>query len=190
MFALPIYLARTREIAVYGGPPPSADELLCIAEACSTAEREFARLELDGDAVALCFLLDELLTRVGWATEFEGEIVGFVASGVFVHFGGCYEGFLPLRSLGTERYHLSDHETAQVGDDSGRRLRLGDPIRVRVERVDRLRGKVDLVPAVEPGEGPHTKRGRTPARRTTGGRPPRRRRPGHGGPLTPPPRNR
>lgn len=168
------------------GPPPPIEELLGIAETCSTAEREIARLELDADAVALCFLLDAQLGREGWATEFEGEIVGFVPSGVFVHFGGCYEGFLPLRRLGTERYHLSEHETAQVGDDSGHRLRLGDPIRVRVERVDRLRGKVDLVPAAEPGRGPRTKPGRAPARKTTRGRPPRRRRPGPGGPMTPP----
>jgi len=186
---LVVHRALAREIAAAGGAPPSTDELLGVAEACSTVEREFSRLELDADAVALSFLLGARLTREGWDTEFEGEIVGLVASGVFVHFGGCYEGFLPLRRLGTERYHLSDHETAQVGDDSGRRLRLGDPIRVRVERVDRLRGRVDLVPAVEPGQGPHTRPGRAPARRTTGGRPPRRRRPGRGGPLTPPSRS-
>jgi ribonuclease R len=186
---LVVHRALAREIAAAGAAPPSAEELLGVAEACSTIEREFSRLELDADAVALSFLLDARLTREGWETEFEGEIVGFVASGVFVHFGGCHEGFLPLRRLGTERYHLSDHETAQVGDDSGRRLRLGDPIRVRVERVDRLRGRVDLVPAVEPGQGPHTRPGRVPARRSSGGRPPRRRRPGRGGPLTPPPRS-
>jgi ribonuclease R len=186
---LVVHRALAREIVAADGAPLSADELLGVAEACSIAERETGRLELDADAVALCFLLDAQLTREGWETEFEGEIVGLVPSGVFVHFGGCYEGFLPLRRLGAERYHLSDHETAQVGDVSGRRLRLGDPIRVRVERVDRLRGKVDLVPAVEPGEGPHTGPGRMPARRTTGGRPPRRRRPGRGGPLTPPPRS-
>jgi len=188
---LVVHRALVRELSGAGaaaspGLPPSAEELLGVAEACSTAEREIARLEMDADAVALCFLLDAQLGRDGWATEFEGEIVGFVPSGIFVHFGGCYEGFLPLRRLGGERYHLSDHETAQVGDDSGRRLRLGDPVRVRVERVDRLRGRVDLVPAVEPGEGPPTKRGRAPARRTTGGRPPRRRRPGRGGPSAPP----
>ena len=186
---LVVHRALAREIAGAGGAPPSADELLGVAEACSTAEREISRLELDGDAVALCFLLDAQLTREGWETAFEGEIVGFVASGVFVHFGGCYEGFLPLRRLGTERYHLSEHQTAQVGDESGRRLRLGDPITVRVERVDRLRGRVDLVPALEPPEGSQASRGRAPARRTAGRRPPRRRRPGRGGPLTPPPRS-
>ncbi len=181
--------ALLREVAAAGGAPPSTDELLGVAEACSTTEREFSRLEFDGDAVALCFLLDAQLKREGWETRFEGEIVGLVGSGVFVHFGGCYEGFLPLRSLGTERYHLSDHETAQVGDDSGRRLRVGDPIAVRVERVDRLRGKVDLAPAVEPPDAPRAGRDRRPARGGTGGRPPRRRRPGGRGPLTPPPRS-
>jgi hypothetical protein len=88
--------------------------------------------------------------------------------------------------MGGERYHLSEHETAQIGDASGRRLRLGDPVAVRVERLDRLTGKVDLVPALEPPGRPGTKPGRVPARGTTGGRPPRRRRPGRGGPSRPP----
>ena len=48
----------------------------------------------------------------------------------------------------------SPHETALVGQVSGRRYRLGDPIEVRVERVDRLRGRVDLAPAVEAHTGP------------------------------------
>jgi ribonuclease R len=34
-----------------------------------------------------------------------------------------------------------------VGAQSGNAIRLGDPLRVRVERVDAPRGRVDLVPA-------------------------------------------
>ena len=42
---------------------------------------------------------------------------------------------------------MSEHETALVGEATGRRYRLGDAVTVKVERVDRLRGKVDLAPA-------------------------------------------
>ena len=73
---------------------------------------------------------------------------------------------------------MSEHETALVGETSGRRYRLGDAVTVKVEHIDRLRGKVDLVPALEGPDRPVTGRNRTPARRSTGARPPRRGAPG------------
>jgi exoribonuclease R len=36
-----------------------------------------------------------------------------------------------------------------VGAHTGRAVRLGDPVRVRVDAVDAPRGRVDLVPASE-----------------------------------------
>ena len=71
---------------------------------------------------------------------------------------------------------MSEHETALVGEATGRRYRLGDAVEVTVERVDRLRG------ARRPGAGaaperPRAGTNRSPARRSAGARPPRRRRP-------------
>jgi ribonuclease R len=55
---------------------------------------------------------------------------------------------LPARRIGgTEWWSLNDEETALVGEDSGRALRIGDPVAVEVERVDAPRGRVDLSPA-------------------------------------------
>ena len=72
-------------------------------------------------------------------------------AGVFVRFGGeladVYEGLLPARLLRGERFDLNQTETALVGRRSGRALRLGDPITVRVDSVDPPRGRVDLLPA-------------------------------------------
>ena len=51
-----------------------------------------------------------------------------------------YEGFLPVRPWWT----LNELGTALVAEESGRRLRLGDPIDVTVERIDAPRGRVDL----------------------------------------------
>ena len=39
---------------------------------------------------------------------------------------------------------LNELGTALVAEESGRRLRLGDPIDVTVERIDAPRGRVDL----------------------------------------------
>ena len=90
----------------------------------------------------------------GWEQAFAGEIVGLVGGGLFVRFGGVFEGFLSSRRLGGERFEVSEHETALVGEATGRRYRLGDAVDVKVERVDRLRGKVDLRPALDGHERP------------------------------------
>ena len=61
-----------------------------------------------------------------------------IRAGAFVAFGGelgdVYEGFVPARTMGGERFELNETETALVGRESGATLRLGDPISVRVER--------------------------------------------------------
>ena len=139
-----------------GGEELAEAELADVAARCSQQERAIDEVERAADDVALAFLLEGTLRERGWESVFDGEIVGLVPGGVFVHFGGCYEGYVPVRALGGERFVLSPEGTAQVGEHSGRRLRLGDAIDVRVERVDRLRGKVDLLPA---GEAMSTARG-------------------------------
>ena len=153
-------------------------ELATAGDDCSTRERDFSRLELTGDDVALCFLLERKLEAEGWDQMFTGEIVGLVGGGLFLRFGEVFEGFLSSRRLGGERFEVSEHETALVGEATGIRYRLGDPVDVKVERVDRLSGKVDLAPAHPGGGRTATAPGRRPARRTTGSRPPRRRAPG------------
>ena len=131
------------------------------------ASASCSRLELDADAVALCFLLERRLQDEGWEQTFGGEIVGLVGGGLFVRFGAVFEGFLSSRRLGGERFEVSEHGAALVGEATGRRYRLGDAVDVKVERVDRLRGKVDLGPALDGHERPLPGRGRTPARRST-----------------------
>jgi len=161
-----------------GGSELGDAELATAAEDCSTRERDFSRVELKGDDVALCFLLERRLQAEGWEQTFTGEIVGLVGGGLFIRFGDVLEGFLSSRRLGGERMEVSEHETALVGESTGTRHRLGDAIDVKVERIDKLTGKVDLAPAGPPGDRPVTGPNRRPARRTTGSRPHRRRAPG------------
>jgi ribonuclease R len=62
-----------------------------------------------------------------------------------------YEGMLPVRllSVGEERewWSLNEQSTIMRGERSGSMLRLGDPVDVRVVRVDASAGRVDLAPA-------------------------------------------
>ena len=161
-----------------GGGELGEAELAAAAEDCSTREREISRLEMQADDVALCFLLERRLQDEGWEQEFAGEVIGLVGGGLFVRFGDVFEGFLSSRRLGGERLEVSAHETALVGQATGRRYRLGDAVAVRVERVDRLRGRVDLAPAGPAAGRPVTGTDRGPARGSSDSRPPLRRGPG------------
>ena len=123
----------------------------------SEREREASRLERDADDVCAAFLLRRELFDRTWDAEFEGEVSGLVGAGAFVRFAGeladVYEGFLPAREWGGREYfQLDQSETALVGRRSGSRLRIGDSVTVRVNKVETARGRVDLLPGGETGE--------------------------------------
>ncbi|HEU4906123.1 MAG TPA: RNB domain-containing ribonuclease [Solirubrobacterales bacterium] len=134
-----------------GEPPPSAAEARQVAAHCSERERDSMRVERRADDICAAFLLERELRERGPETEFEGEVAGLIPAGAFVAFGGelgdVYEGFLPARTIGGAEYFALDaSETALVGADSKRKLRLGDPVSVRVSGVEAARGRTDLQP--------------------------------------------
>jgi ribonuclease R len=127
---------------------PRPEELDEAALHSSASEREAMQIERDADDVCLAFLLERRLAGQGHRLEFEGEVVGLVGAGAFVRFGEeRFEGFLPVRRLGGDWWDLNEVGTALVGAESGRQLRLGDPVKVAVHRVTPARGRVDLEPA-------------------------------------------
>jgi ribonuclease R len=134
-----------------GEDAPRAEGLTEIGAHCSERERDATRTERDADSVCASFLLKRELFERGPDTRFEGEVSGVVGAGAFVRFGGAladvYEGFLPARRIGgRERYELDQTETMLVGARGGDAIRIGDPARISVDRVDAPRGRVDLLP--------------------------------------------
>jgi ribonuclease R len=114
---------------------------------CSAREREAMSIERKADDVARCFLLEqELVARGGGGDErvWDGEVIGLIAAGAFVAFGDGYEGMLPVRRLRGDWWDLNEQGTILFGAESGATIRLGDPVRVSVARVDAPRGRVDL----------------------------------------------
>jgi ribonuclease R len=134
-----------------GEEAPRGEGLAEIGAHCSERERDATRTERDADSACASFLLKRELFERGPDTRFEGEVSGVVGAGAFVRFGGAladvYEGFLPARRIGgRERYELDASETMLVGARGGGAIRIGDPARVTVDRVDAPRGRVDLLP--------------------------------------------
>jgi len=126
---------------------PLPEELGASAEHLSVREREAAQIEYLADEICLAWLLESVLFERGWEEPFEGEIVGVIGSGIFVRFGDVFEGFLPARRLPGDYFEATPLGTALAGRRGGGTFRLGDPVHVRVERIERSEGKVELSPA-------------------------------------------
>jgi ribonuclease R len=129
-----------------GEQPPAAARLDSDAEWCSDRERAAMAIERAADNVARCFLLESELFQRGWHAEWEGEVTGVIGAGAFVAFGDGHEGLLPVRRLRGDWWELDELETMLVGAESGKAIRLGDPVTVQVVRVDAPRGRADLSP--------------------------------------------
>jgi ribonuclease R len=55
-----------------------------------------------------------------------------------------------VRQLHGDWWELNEQATILVGTRNGGAMRLGDPVTVRVGRIDAPRGRVDLLPVDEP----------------------------------------
>jgi len=135
--------------AVGGGEEePQASRLPGAADWTSARERDAMQIERAADDVARCFLLERRLFEAGpdAQPEFEGEVIGVIGAGAFVAFGDGYEGLLPVRRLRGDWWELNEEGTILRAERSGATIRIGDRVRVVVDRVDAPRGRVDLYP--------------------------------------------
>ena len=149
----PDLIAHRALLSVVGGGENAMDPS-DVREAgawCSEREREAMRIERKADSVCASFLLERELFERGWRTVFEGEVSGVIGAGAFIRFAGelgdVYEGFLPARLIGGERFDLDETESALIGRRTGRRVGFGDQVPVRVGTVEAARGRADLEPA-------------------------------------------
>ena len=139
---LVVHRALLRELGASDEPLP--DELGELAEWTSVRERELSSVEYKADEICLAWLLERRLYEEGWEAEFDGEIVGAIGSGIFVRFDAVFEGYVPARKLPGDYFELNPLATALVGRRSGFSYRLGDAVRVRVERIEKPSGRVSL----------------------------------------------
>jgi ribonuclease R len=137
--------ALLRELGV--GDDPAPEDLNELAEHTSAQERVAGELEHRADDLCLAWLLEAELFERGWEEPYVGEIVGVIGSGIFVRFGEVFEGFLPARRIPGDYFEPNETGTALVGRRGGGTYRLGDPTDVRVERIEKQAGKVELAPA-------------------------------------------
>jgi ribonuclease R len=134
------------------GPLHTA-ELETIASESSLTERRAA----DAERALLDWKKARFMEeRLG--DEFDAIVVGVIRHGLFVELRELFiEGFIPIDSFARERFFHNESQRAIVGERSKRRFTLGDPIKVRADRVswDEMRPEFSWV---DVEEGPKRQR--------------------------------
>ncbi len=84
-----------------------------------------------------------LLARIG--ETFEGSVSGLTSWGVYVELEGNHcEGMLALRDLPGDHYKFDQDRYVVAGQRTGRKIRLGDELTVKIRAVDMDKRTVDL----------------------------------------------
>ena len=120
--------------------PISLEALHAIAEESSQTERRADEAERE---LIEWKKMKFMQQRIG--EEFEGLITSVTKFGVFVELTDLFvEGLVPLDSLSDDRYTY--HETTReiLGQRTGKRYRLGQQLRVLVDRLDPVEKKIQF----------------------------------------------
>jgi ribonuclease R len=104
------------------------DKLTPIAQHISGTERRAMIAERE---TVDRLLAQFLSTKIG--ATFEGKISGVTRSGLFVRLAETgADGFIPASTIGPDYYRFIEEQQAMVGDRTGERFGLGDPVAVKL----------------------------------------------------------
>ena len=128
------------ERALPGGALVHPLELRALGLETSEAERRAADAERE---VMEWKKVSFMAERLG--DEFEALIIGLTKHGLFVELTDLFvEGFVPLSSFEDDRYVYREKLRAIVATASQRAYRLGDRVRVRLDRIERAGNKLEF----------------------------------------------
>ncbi len=120
--------------------PVTHEDMVALGDHCSMASRRADEATRDVSDWLKCEYMQE---RVGEIHD--GIITGVTAFGLFVELSDLYiEGLVHVTSLKNDYYQFDATGHRLMGERTRKIYRLGDPIRVRVVRVDLDEKKIDL----------------------------------------------
>ncbi len=126
-------LFKEKEVPSEEGLSKKAEHLSQRERVAMEAEREIL------DRYRVRFMRDKI------GEEFDGVVSGVTAFGFFVELMEIFvEGLVRVTSLHDDYYHYDQYKYCLVGERTHKRFRIGDLVRVRVERVDLERRQIDF----------------------------------------------
>lgn len=118
-----------------------AEQMKTVAEHTSAMEQRAVEAER---ASVKVMQVEYMRRHLG--DEFEGIISGVINYGIFVELKDTLvEGMIHVRNLDDDYYEYDQKNYTLIGRRKGRRLRLGDPVRVKVLSVNPERSEIDFI---------------------------------------------
>jgi len=141
-----------------GLPADTAADLPEIAAHISAAERRAMAAERETTDRLIANHLSE---QVG--TSFQGRISGVTRSGLFVKLAESgADGFIPVSTLGLERFHYDESQHALVAGRSGETYQIGDNVEVKLVEARPMAGalRFEMLSHGRKGRPPRVSAGR------------------------------
>jgi ribonuclease R len=125
--------------------PEREEELIQSLPETASHSSERERVATDAEREVLNLKKVEFMAdKTG--ESFDGFITGIAPFGFFVELKDfLVDGLVHVSTLGDDYYSYSEENRSLVGEHTKKIFRLGDPVRVRLEEVDRERRQIDFV---------------------------------------------
>ena len=135
---------RMLQKALTGEVFTAADETLCEDAAAQSTTREQAadNCERDIDKLYIAAYMKQFIGE-----EFDAEVSGVQAFGVFAALENGCEGLIRIELLAGDYYQYDEQHMALVGRHTGKRFTIGTPIRVKLIAASETTGQIDFAPA-------------------------------------------
>lgn len=110
-------------------------QLAALVDHASSRSSEREQLATEAERAVNSIKKSEFMAdKIG--QEFDGIISGVIAYGFFVELPNTVEGMVHVSALDDDYYDFDREAYALLGRRTKKRYRLGDPVRVRVEKVN------------------------------------------------------
>ncbi|MFQ7242678.1 ribonuclease R [Agathobaculum sp.] len=135
---------RMLQKALTGEAFTAADENWCEDAAAQSTTREQAadNCERDIDKLYIAAYMKQFIGE-----EFDAEVSGVQAFGVFAALENGCEGLIRIELLVGDYYQYDEQHMALVGRHTGKRFTIGTPIRVKLIAASEVTGQIDFAPA-------------------------------------------
>ncbi|HEM4397829.1 TPA: ribonuclease R [Streptococcus suis] len=109
-----------------------------LAKSSSSLERRAIEVEREVEAMKKAEFMQEFVGQ-----EFDGVVSSVVKFGLFVELPNTVEGLIHVTNL-NEYYQFHERTLTLQGEKSGRVFHVGQPIRIKLTRADKMTGEIDF----------------------------------------------
>ena len=110
-----------------------------VAKHASEMERRADEAERETDKLKKAEYMESRIGEV-----FEGVISGITAWGIYVELPNTVEGMVHVSMLPGDYYYYDEAAYEMIGQDTGRKFKLGERLKVEVYEVDKISRTIDF----------------------------------------------